>query len=109
MRLLVLPVHGWPSGEVFYYLLLLLPTIILVAYIIYWCCWYNRPVEPQGELMLVTPVVVTPQGAPSAPPTYPYSSHGVSHEQGRAEYESPGEYGHMKKSTSSMDTKSRSK
>ncbi|KAK5976390.1 hypothetical protein GCK32_005519 [Trichostrongylus colubriformis] len=109
MRLLVLPEHGWPSGEAFYNLLLMLPTIILVVYIMYWFYLYKCCPKPQGEPMLVTPVVDTPQGALSAPPTYSYSSQGVSHEQGIAEYESSGEYGHVKQSTSSRDTKSRSK
>ncbi|KAK6734937.1 hypothetical protein RB195_018250 [Necator americanus] len=73
MRLLVLPAVEWPFGEVFYPILMLLPTIVLIMYIIFWCIWFFRSKEtPQGQMMLVTPVIATSaSGKPLPALVYP--------------------------------------
>ncbi|XGW09704.1 hypothetical protein V3C99_011740 [Haemonchus contortus] len=76
MRLLVLPLPELP--EVFYPFLLLLPTIFLCCYLIYCFCWYFfRSDEPQGQLVLVTPVVTPSYSTPTAVPMYSYSNTAV--------------------------------
>ncbi|WKX94842.1 hypothetical protein Q1695_011813 [Nippostrongylus brasiliensis] len=68
MRLIVLPAFGIPFDEPLYTILLILPAVLLIMYLVLWCCWYFMPRrEPQGQLMVIAPVVPPHQIAGGIP------------------------------------------